>query len=993
MKLPFYHENPTTLHVGTQPNRAYYLPCPTRDAALSEQSVDRQQMLCGDWNFRYYPSTFDVPQQAVEPDYDIADFDTIPVPSSWQMQGYDRHQYTNIRYPFPFDPPYVPSENPCGLYTRRFTVEANVDAPRLYLNFEGVDSCFYLWLNGEFVGYSQVSHSTSEFEVTNYLHSGENHIAVLVLKWCDGSYLEDQDKFRMSGIFRDVYLLARPKCHLRDFFVNTALSDGSACVDVELECDGEVDVTGTLLSPEGDTVGSVTAHQGRLSFAVEHPKLWNAEQPILYTLLLETPNESICQPVGLREVCVRDGILLLNGAPVHFYGVNRHDFDAVTGPTISREQAMTDLTLMKQHNVNAIRTSHYPNAPWFPSLCDRYGFYMISESDLEAHGTTQLYGHTAEETYGLLAQDERFEQAMLDRVQRNVMRDKNHPSILFWSLGNEAGYGQNIEKAGRWVKNYDPSRLVHYEGAYWETGGHKNDTSMLDVHSRMYATYAQVEEYFSTSEPRKPFMHCEFVLAMGNGPESGQDHYSQMERHPGYCGGFVWEWCDHTIYMGRGEDGRQRYNYSATDFGFFPHDGSLCISGQVTPERTPRTRLRELKNAMRPLRAVGFDIESGVLTLSNKQDFTSSETLVRVDYTFTRDGEAVRSGSFVPSIPPHENRTFTLDTPQLTDGNWTLNLCYVRTTEHPLVPEGHSLGTDQIMLRSQPEEPLTAGSASACGVEEDETGFTISGESFRYRFGKWTGVFESMVANNRNLLEKPMEYNIWRAPNNGDRDVRPLWEAAGYDRTSVRVYTAKCSEKNGFVEIACTLSVSAVFLQRILDIEALWRVNTNGVVSVELHCHRNPDMPFLPRFGLRLFLSETMQNVEYFGHGPHESYSDRHQSGWSGKFSTTADAMFESYLRPQENGSRWNCRRLTLSEPNGKLCVSGESFSFCASRYTQEELTVKTHEHALQFSGHMVLCLDYSSPLPMNTGMDESTPQCGIDEENFCLAFTLNPQQ
>ncbi|MCC8170126.1 MAG: beta-galactosidase, partial [Oscillospiraceae bacterium] len=527
-----YHENPKILHVGTEDSRAYYIPFSDRMRALSnvrEQS-DRFISLNGEWNFEYYNSV-----------YDFDGFENltnkIPVPSCWQNHGYDTHMYTNVRYPFPYEPPYVPNFTPCGAYSREFTVDVK---GRFYLNFEGVDSSFYLWINDSFVGYSQVSHSTSEFDITDYVNRENNRICVLVLKWCDGSYLEDQDKFRMSGIFRDVYLLKRSENHIKDFFIKTG-TDGTVSVEADREAKY------TLLDLNGYEIGSAEGESACLK--IENPILWTSETPLLYTLIIEAAGEVIVQKIGLREISISGGVIYLNGKKLRIKGVNRHDSDPVKGYTISREQALTDLRLMKEHNINAVRTSHYPNSPWFTELCDELGFYVVDEADVEIHGTSAIYGGSQENTFGLLAQDERFYDAILDRVQRCVIRDKNRTSVIFWSLGNEGGYGEGFENAGRWVKEYDDMRLLHYESSVWETGGHKNDTSMLDVMSNMYATPERIRDYFENKEDSKPFIQCEYIHAMGNGPGGIDEYIELMDKYDGFVGGFVWEWCDHAVYM------------------------------------------------------------------------------------------------------------------------------------------------------------------------------------------------------------------------------------------------------------------------------------------------------------------------------------------------------------------------------------------------------------------------------------------------------------
>ena len=443
MKLPGYHENLKTLHVETLPNRSYYIPFSTTEEALSgeREASSRFISLNGAWDFCYYEAPMYIPEDAIRPDYDRIHFDLIPVPSVWQNHRYDRHQYTNVKYPIPYDPPFVPTMNPCGLYVRTFDYVPETDW-NCYLNFEGVDSCFYLFINGKEAGYSQVSHSTSEFDITKYLVDGDNTIAVLVLKWCDGTYLEDQDKLRTSGIFRDVYILERPKEHLRDFTVSTSIQGEDGLISISFDYIGKpVKTICTLLDPDGDEIDSSEVTSGKVSFTVENAILWNPENPALYEVLIETGDEVIQQGVGIREIKIENSKVLFNGVPIKMKGVNRHDSDPFTGPAISIQQAILDMAIMKAHNINAIRTSHYPNAPWFVQLCDVYGFYVIDESDIEIHGCCTIYGGGHGETYSLIAMDERFDEAILDRVQRNVIRDKNSPSVVLWSLGNESGYG------------------------------------------------------------------------------------------------------------------------------------------------------------------------------------------------------------------------------------------------------------------------------------------------------------------------------------------------------------------------------------------------------------------------------------------------------------------------------------------------------------------------------------------------------------------------
>lgn len=974
MQLQKYYEDPATLHVGTMPNRAYYIPFQEEETARLEERTlsDRMLLLSGDWDFHYYSSIYDVPADFFAPDFDADGFDCIPVPSCWQILGYDRHQYTNVRFPFPYDPPYVPAENPCGAYLCDFELTEEQAQMKSFINFEGVDSCFYLWVNGQFAGYSQVSHSTSEFDLSAYVKAGVNRLAVLVMKWCDGSYLEDQDKLRMSGIFRDVYLLLRPENHLRDYFVHTIVDDEykNAVVEADLEWFGTPQaMTCTLRDPDGNVLEAKEVQGDKVSFEVKDAQLWNAEHPYLYTLSFCTKDEAIVQNVGIKRIDVKNATLYLNGVNIKIKGVNRHDSDPFKGYAVDQEDLMADLTLMKQHNVNGIRTSHYPNAPWATQLYDRFGFYVIDESDIEMHGTETIYhnfgrlrnydDYTMENhVFGLLAEDPRFADAVLDRVQRNVQRDKNCASVIMWSLGNESGYGTNFEKAAAWIKTYDPSRLVHYESSIYQMPGHKNDLSNLDVYSRMYADVASSEKYCLDDNLKKPYVQCEFVHAMGNGPGDIEDYFELIYKYDKFMGGYVWEWCDHAVWMGRTNEGKDKYYYGG-DFGEFPHDGNFCMDGLVYPDRRVHVGLLEWKNVVRPARAEAEDLENGKISISNKLDFTNLQDYLYGEYEVTQNGTVVQTGPINDlDIAPHCSKTVHLEYEIPETGTCCLKLNYYLKADTELVEAGHELGFDQFILREE-AEPVPEGTSAPMTVSEFDRSVVISGAAFRYSFNKLTGAFDTMVKDNVSLLNHPMEYNIWRAPTDNDRNIRTEWERAGYNRMTTRVYDVKVEQKPEAVVITAELALSAIYIQHILDITAVWTVHGDGRVSVDLHGERNIDLPCLPRFGLRLFLPKSFGQVEYFGYGPNESYIDKHRSSYLGRFTASVADLHEDYLRPQENGSHWGCHYVQLTDGQGCSFKAVGQMSFNASYYTQEELTHKAHNFELEESDSTVLCLDY----------------------------------
>ena len=1049
MIVPKYYEDLNVLHLNTMPNRAYYIPASVSLDTVGERRIDSDRfvLLNGNWKFRYYESVYDLKEKFYEEDFCADAFGEILVPGVWQNHGYDRHQYSNIRYPFPMDPPYVPYDNPCGAYIHRFVYERRADAPEAFLNFEGVDSCFYVWLNGRFVGYSQVSHSTSEFHVSEYLRDGENVLAVLVLKWCDGSYLESQDKFRMSGIFRDVYLLLRPKQGIFDYFVKAApgkkYDTGQLTITFNF-FDRIIPVTCRLLDADGNLVAMQRAEDGTLHMEVADPHLWNAEDPYLYTMIYETEcdgaREVITDHIGFREIHVEGNVLYINGQKVKFHGVNRHDSDPVTGFVISQEQIMKDLLLMKQHNINAIRTSHYPNAPHFYELYDRLGFYIIDEADNESHGTSARYLEAEDwDSQSLrwnevIADNPAFTEATVDRARRCVERDKNRPSVVIWSMGNECAYGCTFEAALAWTKQFDDTRLTHYESARYTSGSRKYDYSNLDLYSRMYPSLEEMREYL-TEDARKPYILCEYCHAMGNGPGDLEDYFRLMEEYDGACGGFVWEWCDHAIDRGAAPDGRKVYAYGG-DSDEFPHDGNFCMDGLVYPDRRVHTGLLEYKNVYRPARVLSFDQQKGTLTLHNYLDFTDLADYLYICWQMLCDGEVVQEGRIdsqdMLSVAPHGDGVLTLPLAVPQKGKATLLLHYHLTEEAArtagsVLPEGYCLGFDEVALTTAEnvnqaakqmllptEPPLTAKADQALiQIREDDTSVILTGRDWRYVYDKHTGLFSRMIWHNQNLLERPMEYNIWRAPTDNDRNIKKQWIRAGYDRTVSRAYetkiyfadneTGKKEEQKLLTDkvvLESCLSLSAVYLQRILDIRATWTVHGDGSLDVHLDVTRTPHFPFLPRFGLRLFLPQTMTAVTYCGVGPWESYADKRQASHYGLFHSTVRDMHEDYIRPQENGAHTGCDYMTVE--NGSLALSAvavvptkaDTFSFQISEYTQEELTRKAHNYELERSPHTVLCLDYAqSGIGSNSCGPELLEQYRLDAQHFVFAIGLRMRE
>lgn len=1008
MIVPRYYENLSVLHENTMPARAYFIPASKRMDNLVEhrEESDRMQLLNGTWKFQYFNSIYDVQEPFFEKDYDTENFDEIQVPSVWQMAGYDTHQYTNIRYPFPFDPPYVPQDIPCGTYAHTFVYHKDENAPKAFLNFEGVDSCFYVWINGSYVGYSQVSHMTSEFDITDLLRDGENSIAVLVMKWCDGSYLEDQDKFRMSGIFRDVYILKRPKQAISDYHIKTRIEDMLAKVEIEMKFYSPLNVKISIEDRNGAVValGSI-AEEGTAVLEIASPELWNTENPYLYKLILETENEVIVDHIALRKIEIKDQVIYLNGQKIKFRGVNRHDSDPVTGFTINPEQITTDLTLMKQHNFNAIRSSHYPNAPFFYEMCDKYGFMVIDEADIEAHGPFMIY-RKEDTDYNRfkrwnekIADDPVWEEAIVDRVKLMVERDKNRFCIVMWSMGNESAYGCNFEKALEWTKNFDPDRITQYESARYRNYDETYDYSNLDVYSRMYPAFSEIQEYLD-KDGSKPFLLVEYCHSMGNGPGDFEDYFQMIQDNDKMCGGFVWEWCDHAIAHGTAENGKTIYAYGG-DHGEEIHDGNFCMDGLVYPDRTVHTGLLEYKNVYRPARVISYDKESGELVLHNYMDFDNLKDYVKISYELTQDGLLIGKGKLDEvSVVPHSEGKTNLQVNVPENGKCYLKLTYHLKKEMPLLEEGYILGFDEIEVSQKDAKCQLAEkwvektvTDSELQVSEDDTQIHIKGREFAYTIDRRTALFTEMKFAGREYLNHPMELNIWRAPTDNDMYIKSEWKKAHYDKAYTRAYTTEVVQGKHGVKITSHASVVAETVQKILDVTITWKIEAAGKIDADIAVTKDDEFPDLPRFGVRMFLDKKLSAARYFGMGPQESYCDKHQAASHGLYQANVDDLHEDYIRPQENGSHYDCEYVELNNSRYGIVVSAENaFSFNASYYTQEELEEKTHNYELTESDSVVFCVDYAlNGIGSNSCGPVVLEQYRFNDVLFRFQFTLIP--
>ena len=1009
MIVPRHYEDLKIMHENTMPSRAYYMPASHEMGPLVEDRFSSDRVIClnGTWEFQYFNSIYDLQEKFYEQGYGCSRFTQVEVPGVWQNYGYDSYQYTNVRYPIPLDPPYVPQENPCGAYVRKFYYEIPEEAPRAYLNFEGVDSCFYVWVNGKYVGYSQVSHATSEFDVTEVLKNGENTLAVLVLKWCDGTYLEDQDKFRMSGIFRDVYFVNRPENVVYDYFTTTEIQEEQAVITVQASYQGKAVPTKlTLYDAEHKEIASRvfqentgTVYTHKAVIVVKEPNLWNPEQPYLYTLVLETEGEVITDRIGLREICVKDAVLYVNGTAIKFKGVNRHDSDPVTGFVIGLEQMKKDLQMMKESNFNAVRSSHYPNVPYFYQLCDEYGFFVIAEADNESHGTQSQYlkdsnwENVSRKWNERISDNPEFIPATLDRTKLCVHREKNRPCIIIWSMGNECGYGCTFEEALKWTKGFDSTRLTCYESSFYRSDRRKYDYSNIDIFSRMYPSLEEIQEYMD-KKPDKPLLLIEYCHAMGNGPGDLEDYFQIIYEYDVLCGGFVWEWCDHAIYQGQAANGKEKYLYGG-DFGEEVHDGNFCMDGLVYPDRTPHTGLLEYQNVYRPARVMSFCQKTGELCLENYMNYVDLKDYIYLVYEVNCDGKLLEKKQFIlqESVLPHKKGTILLDITVPDSGKCYLKVSYHLKHGTSVMAQGSRMGFDEILLKNQDGRNQQATALletqeqkeAEVQVSETDRFLSIRSDTFFYVYNKLSGLFEQLSVDGEELLETPMELNIWRAPTDNDRKIKQEWIDAGYDRSKARAYDTHWEMNGEGIRIYSTVSVAAVAIQKVLDIEAVWKIYRTGEISVKMHVKKDREFPQLPRFGIRLFLRGEYENLKFYGLGPHESYRDKCRSCSHGLYDTTVEEQHEDYICPQENGSHTDCDYLMLEKENQTVtAVSSRPFSFNVSYYSQEELTRKAHNFELEKSGSTIVCLDYAqNGIGSNSCGPELRKEYQFTEETF----------
>lgn len=968
IQLEKYYENPQILHIGCEEPRAYFIPFDNdADADTRRENSAYYTSLCGQWDFHFYENITHINENFFEADFDTVDYEKIPVPMNWQMlldRNYDKPNYTNVNYPYPKDPPFVPDDNPCGVYIRNFDVTEEMAKRQLFLNFEGVDSCFYLWINGFFVGYSQVSHNTSEFDITKFINAGSNRIALIVFKWCDGSYLEDQDMWRMSGIFREVYILARNKQgYIRDIETKMSFNKKLTRCELSVKIDtvGDCDTEYKIVAPDGMKTYDGDFNGNSMSLRIDYPLLWSAEVPQLYKMYIYCNDEVILVNVGLREIKICSSCVYLNGQKIKMYGVNRHDSHPVLGHYTPYEHMLEDLFIFKRHNINAIRTSHYPNDPRFTELCDKLGFMVVDEADLETHGMGCSGGDYERETINDLSDSPEWENAYVDRAKRLYERDKNHPCVIFWSLGNESGAGDNHRAMRKYIKSRNPEAIVHYEGSNFDFGKRckENYTDISDVESRMYPAPEDCARIMKGAK-KKPFFLCEYCHAMGNGPGNFREYWEIIESHDNFVGGCIWEFTDHSVAV-PDASGKVKYYYGG-DFNDFPNDGNFCVDGLVYPDRTPHTGLLEAKFIYQPF-GIQYD-GKGNIKIFNKRFFKGLDD-IGLKWNIKCNGDVIASGEISGlMIMPRTTQKFSLfSTREISlRGEAYLSIHFFNSKETSWAPAGYECGTWQKKLDSDKTELVKAEAGEIETLEDERFLTVIAGENV-YRFDKYFGVIDTIRYKNREMLSSPIKMNLWRAPIDNDRPLVNSWKECGLDRLIQKTYGAEVTKTNTYVAITADISYSAKVIEPMFKAKVTYIIQSSGDLIINVNGTLNEFIKNMPRLGLIFEMPKENEKFTYFGCGPMESYIDKNLASMVDVYSSTATDNFEHYVRPQENSTHFGTKWSVIGEEDGYgLFLSGyglDSFGINASHFTPEMLTETAHDYELQPKAETVVCMDY----------------------------------
>lgn len=993
--------------INRMPARAHFLTFPSKEKALlnNNRYTHAFKNLNGVWKFMFLDAPEYSPEGFFNSDFDVTKMDDITVPGNWQLQGYGKMHYSDLWYNFPINPPYVPTENPTGIYKRTFFVEESYRDKKIIIRFCGVDSAYHLWINGKEVGYSKVARNESEFDITDLIRVGEeNDVTVRVYQWSDGTYLEDQDMWWESGIFRDVELIGVPKDGINDYKVIADLDDeyknGIFKVEAFLRTTKEVNVTFELVDAGENTVftKTVVAKEGKacIDEVIADVNHWTAETPYLYKLFMTVEDngqivEVIPQNVGFRNIRLNGETFLVNGVAIKFKGVNRHDYSPQNGRVVSREEIEKDIILMKQFNINAIRTSHYPNSYYLYDLCDEYGMYLIAETDLECHGF-ELTGD-----YKWITDDPSWELAYVSRMTRMIERDKNHPAIIFWSLGNESAFGCNFRKMTDVAHEMDPTRLVHYEGDF--------DVESADVYSTMYTWIENPKKPYLMKDiiekSKKPHIHCEYCHAMGNGPGNLKDYQDLVYAHDKLQGGFVWEWFDHGIESFT-ESGEKYYRYGG-DFGDDPSNKDFCIDGLIMPDRTPSPGLYEYKKVIEPITTTAVDIQKGIINLLSRYDFANLDRFNLV-YKVMEDDVILQTGFMaVPSIEARANKDITLpydlSVIKVKPGvHYYVNISYQLREDTSYASSGHELATAQFELPLY-KEGIMVRPEGILNVEKEHTTLHVKGANFSLDFNLVNGNLMNIVRDGMQVLSKGPRLTLWRAPISNDMEIIDKLKKVYFLHLEHEVvmnidYHMEGNILKVEVDIINSTTNSAWHFKT----KYVYTVCPSGDILIDVEGTPSgrvdlaPDM--LPRIGVSMHLDKSMEHVRYFGMGPGENYADSKEAAQMGLYANTVDGLFTNYVIPQENGNHMGCKWVSMTNDRGMgLLASTEGdFNFSASWYEDKDLDDAKHTCDLVKRDYIVFNVDYKQ----NALGTNSCGQWQLDKyrakfEDFKLSFRLTP--
>lgn len=993
--------------INRMPARAHFLTFPSKEKALlnNNRYTHAFKNLNGVWKFMFLDAPEYSPEGFFNSDFDVTKMDDITVPGNWQLQGYGKMHYSDLWYNFPINPPYVPTENPTGIYKRTFFVEESYRDKKIIIRFCGVDSAYHLWINGKEVGYSKVARNESEFDITDIIRVGEeNDVTVRVYQWSDGTYLEDQDMWWESGIFRDVELIGVPKDGINDYKVIADLDDeyknGIFKVEAFLRTTKEVNVTFELVDAGENTVftKTVVTKEGKacIDEVIADVNHWTAETPYLYKLFMTVEDdgqivEVIPQNVGFRNIRLNGETFLVNGVAIKFKGVNRHDYSPQNGRVVSREEIEKDIILMKQFNINAIRTSHYPNSYYLYDLCDEYGMYLIAETDLECHGF-ELTGD-----YKWITDDPSWELAYVSRMTRMIERDKNHPAIIFWSLGNESAFGCNFRKMTDVAHEMDPTRLVHYEGDF--------DVESADVYSTMYTWIENPKKPYLMKDiiekSKKPHVHCEYCHAMGNGPGNLKDYQDLVYAHDKLQGGFVWEWFDHGIESFT-ESGEKYYRYGG-DFGDDPSNKDFCIDGLIMPDRTPSPGLYEYKKVIEPITTTAVDIQKGIINLLSRYDFANLDRFNLV-YKVMEDDVILQTGFMaVPSIEARANKDITLpydlSAIKVKPGaHYYVNISYQLREDTSYAYSGHELATAQFELPLY-KEGIVVRPEGILNVEKEHTTLHVKGANFSLDFNLVNGNLMNIVRDGMQVLSKGPRLTLWRAPISNDMEIIDKLKKVYFLHLEHEVVMNIDYHMEGnILKVEVDTINSTTNSAWHFKTKYVYTVCPSGDILIDVEGTPSgrvdlaPDM--LPRIGVSMHLDKSMEHVRYFGMGPGENYADSKEAAQMGLYANTVDGLFTNYVIPQENGNHMGCKWVSMTNDRGMgLLASTEGdFNFSASWYEDKDLDDAKHTCDLVKRDYIVFNVDYKQ----NALGTNSCGQWQLDKyrakfEDFKLSFRLTP--